>query len=223
MSRKPLPWFETLTDSAYALGAAAREARTAHQAAQAAAAQYDLDRVRLLDGEITVPGLFTPPRPHDRAVMGIGKALQECRDRMERLYADAALSYAYGTAWAIQQVLDGQEPPRVELGWTPEGHLILPTGLVPVPPEFDGLERWCDHGRFEQARKRWEACDYAKEYADELAGQEYLADHEASEMHQAYGDARGLTDAAYAYGVLAESALRYALLGARTRARRTHP
>ncbi|MFF7438698.1 hypothetical protein [Streptomyces sp. NPDC008122] len=217
MSRTPLPWFESLTDSAFALGAAARETRTAHQAAQAATAQYDLDRVRLLDGEITVPGLFTPPRPHDRAVMGIGKALQQCGDQMESLYTDAALSYAYGTAWAILRVLDGQEPPRVELSHTAEGDLIIPRGLAPVPPQIAGLERWRDNPKFEQARKRWESCDYAGEYASALADEEYLSDHGAYEMHEAYGEARGITDAAYAYGVLAESALRYALLGPRAR------
>ncbi|MGW4050758.1 hypothetical protein ACWENA_07985 [Streptomyces sp. NPDC004779] len=217
MTRTTLPWFETLTDSAYALGAAARETRTARQAAQAAVAQYDLDRVRLLDGEITVPGLFTPPRPHDRAVMGIGKALQECRDRMERLSTDAALSYAYGAAWAILRVLDGQEPPRVELGLTAEGHLTIPSELAPVPPAIEGLDRWCDNARFAKARERWWECDSASEFANSLSDREYLADHEATEMHQAYAEARGLADAAYAYGVLAESALHYALLGARAR------
>ncbi|WP_435057533.1 hypothetical protein [Streptomyces sp. bgisy060] len=221
MTRTTLPWFETLTDSVFALGAAARETHTAHQAAQAAATQYDLDRVRLLDGEITVPGSFTPPRPHDRAVMGIGQALQECRNRMESLSTDAALSYAYGTAWAILLVLDGQEPPRVELGLTAEGHLTIPAELAPIPPAIKGLDRWCDNARFDKARQRWWECDSAGEYADALSDQEYLADHEATEMHQAYAEARGLTDAAYAYGVLAESALHYALLG--TRARHNRP
>ncbi|GGY53899.1 hypothetical protein GCM10010363_38870 [Streptomyces omiyaensis] len=213
MTRTTLPWFETLTDSAYALGAAARETRTAHQAAQAAVAQYDLDRVRLLDGEITVPGLFTAPRPHDRAVMGIGKALQECQDRMERLHTDAALSYAYGTAWAILRVLNGQEPPRIELGLTAEGCLIIPAELAPIPPAIEGLERWCDNAKFDKARQRWWECNSAGEYASAVADQDYLADHEANEMHQALDVAQGEADAAYAYGVLAESALHYALLG----------
>ncbi|MGY3335941.1 hypothetical protein ACVW0K_002040 [Streptomyces filamentosus] len=221
MTRTTLPWFETLTDSVFALGAAARETRTAHRAAQAAVAQYDLDRVRLLDGEITVPGRFSPSRPHDRAVMGIGKALQKGRDRMERLYTDAALSYAYGTAWAILRVLDGQEPPRVELGLTAEGGLSIPAELAPIPPVITSLERWCDSAKFDKARERWWECDSAGEYADSLSDQDYLADHEATEMHQAYAEARGLADAAYAYGVLAESALHFALLGAR--ARYTHP
>ncbi|MFB7515723.1 hypothetical protein [Streptomyces sp. NPDC056144] len=217
MSRKTLPWFETLTDSVFALGAAARETRTAHQAAQAAAAQYDLDRVRLLDGEITVPGLFTPARPHDRAVMGIGKAFQECRDRMGRLSTIAVLSYAYGTAWAVLRVLDGQEPPRVELGLTSEGQLTIPGEVAPVPPEVEGLDRWCDNAKLEQARQRWWACDSAGEYADALADRGDLTDHEMYEMHQAYDEANGVVEAAYAYGVLAESALRFTLLGARAR------
>ncbi|ROQ31949.1 hypothetical protein EDD98_0916 [Streptomyces sp. PanSC19] len=221
MSRTPLPWFESLTDSVFALGAAARETRTAHQAAQAAAAQYDLGRIRLLDGAVTIPGPPSfPVRPHDRAVMGIGKALQECRDRMERLYTEAALGYAYGTAWAILRVLDDQEPPRVELGLTAEGHLTIPGELAPIPPTIEGLYRWRDNAKLEQARQRWWECDSAGEYASALDDEDYLADHEAYEMHQAYDEARGLADAAYAYGVLAESALRYALLGAR--ARHTH-
>ncbi|MFB6631979.1 hypothetical protein ACFCWY_18950 [Streptomyces sp. NPDC056362] len=221
MSRKTMPWFESLTDSAFALGAAARETHTALQAAEAAVAQYDLDRVRLLDGEISVPGLFTPPRPHDRAVMGIGQALQECRDRMDRLYTDAALGYAYGTAWAILRVLGGQEPPRVELGLTAEGHLTIPGELAPIPPVIEGLDRWRDNAKLDKARQRWWECDSAGEFASALDEQDYLADHEAYEMHQAYDGARGMADAAYAYGVLAESALRYSLLGARTR--HTHP
>ncbi|MFJ3769485.1 hypothetical protein ACIPQJ_30410 [Streptomyces sp. NPDC090082] len=222
MTHKPLPWFESLTDSAFALGAAGRETRTAHQAAQVAVAQYDLDRVRLLDGTVTIPGPPSfPVRPHDRAVMGIGKALQECRDRMERLYTDAALSYAYGTAWAILRVLDGQEPPRVELGLTAEGHLTIPSDLAPIPPVIKGLDRWRDNARFEKARERWWQCDSAGEYATALDEQDYLADHEATEMHQAYDEARGLADAAYAYSVLAESALRFSLLGARIP--HTHP
>ncbi|MFF6774762.1 hypothetical protein ACFY8W_14525 [Streptomyces sp. NPDC012637] len=221
MSTKTLPWFETLTDSVFALGAAARETLTARQAAQAAAAQYDLDRVRLLDGEITVPGRFSPSRPHDRAVMGIGKALQECRDRMERLYTDAALGYAYGTAWAILRVLDGQEPPRVELGLTAEGGLIIPAQLAPIPPVIEGLGRWRDNAKFEKARQRWWGCDSAGEYASALDDQDYLTDHDAYEMHQAFAEASGMADAAYAYGVLAESALRFTLLG--TRARHTNP
>ena len=221
MSAKTLPWFETLTDSAFALGAAAREARTAHQAAQAATAQYDLDRVRLLDGEVAVTGRHSLSRPHDQAVMRIGDALRECENRMASLYDRATASYAYGTAWALLRVLDGQEPPHAEVGWAKDRSLIIPRELCPIPPQIEGLERWRDNAKFEQARKRWADCDYAGEYADALAGEEYLADHQAYEMHEAYAEAQGMADAAYAYGVLAESALRYALLG--PRARHTNP
>ncbi|MGA4978075.1 hypothetical protein [Streptomyces cinereoruber] len=221
MSRTPLPWFETLTDSAFALGAAARETRTAHQAAQAATAQYDLDRVRLLDGEIAIPGRFSPIRPHDQAIVRIRTVLRDYETGLECLYMRHALSYAYGTAWAILRVLDGQEPSRVELGLTAEGHLTIPAELAPLPPAIEGLDRWRDNAKFEKARQRWWECNSAGEYASSLDKQDYLADHEAYEMHQAYAEARGTADAAYAYGVLAESALRYALLGAR--ARRTNP
>lgn len=221
MSHKSLPWFESLTDSVSALGAAARETRTAHQAAEAAAAQYDLDRIRLLDGQVTITGRLSASRPHDQAVMRIGDALRNCEGRLEVLYDRAALSYAYGTAWAILRVLDGQEPPRAEVGWAKEGSLNIPNELTPIPSQIAGLERWCDSTRFEQARTRWEACDTAAEYASTLADEDYLSDHGAGEMHKAYAEARGMADAAYDYGVLAESALHYALLGAR--ARHTNP
>ncbi|MEU1863265.1 hypothetical protein [Streptomyces gardneri] len=217
MSRKPMPWFETLTDSVFALGTAARETRTAHQAAKASTAHYDLDRIRLLDGEVTVPGRFSASRPHDQAVMRIGDALRDCEGRLEVLYDRAALSYAYGSAWTILRVLEGQEPPRAELGWAEDGSLKIPAELTPVPPKVAGLERWCDNARFEQARKRWEACDYAAEYASALSDEDYLSDHGAGEMHKAYAEARGMADAAYDYGVLAETALHYALLGPRSR------
>ncbi|MCX5225841.1 hypothetical protein [Streptomyces sp. NBC_00233] len=217
MSRKSLPWFETLTDSVFALGAAARETRTAHQAAQAASAQYDLTRLRLLDGEVTVTGRFAASRPHDKAVVRIVDALSNCEERMAALYNQAALSYAYSTAWAILRVLGGQEPPRAEVSWAEDGSLNIPTELAPIPASVAGLERWSNNAKFERARKRWEACEYAAEYAAALTDEEYLSDHGASEMHKAYGEARGITDAAYAYGVLAEPALRYALLGVRAR------
>ncbi|MFE5944247.1 hypothetical protein [Streptomyces sp. NPDC056480] len=221
MTRKTLPWFDSLTDSIFALGAAARETRTAYQAAQAASAHYNLDRIRLLDGEVTLTGRYSASRPHDQAVVRIADALRNCEHRMENLYNQAALSYAYGTAWAILRVLDGQEPPRVELGLSAEGHLTVPGELAPVPPAIEGLDRWCDNAKFEKARQRWWECDSAGEYASALDDEDYLADHEANEMHQAHAEARGIPDAAYAYATLAESALRYSLLG--TRARHTHP
>ncbi|MFD7977525.1 hypothetical protein [Streptomyces sp. NPDC059071] len=217
MPHKSLPWFESLTDSVFALGTAARETRTAYQAAQVATAQYDLDRVRLLDAEVAVTDRRSLSRPHDQAVMSIGDALRECENRMASLYNRAAASYAYGTAWAILRVLDGKEPPRVELGLTAEGHLTIPGELAPIPPAIDGLDRWRDNAKFEKARHRWWECDSAVEYASGLADEEYLDDQQAYEMHEAFAEARGMADAAYAYGVLAESALHYALLGARAR------
>lgn len=56
MTSTTIPWFETLTDSVAALGAAAREARTAHRAARAAGAQCSLDRLRPVDGASPSPG-----------------------------------------------------------------------------------------------------------------------------------------------------------------------
>ncbi|MFD5734363.1 hypothetical protein ACFWIY_16205 [Streptomyces sioyaensis] len=215
MTRKTLPWFESLTDSVFALGASAREAQRAHQAAQVSTAHYDLDRLQFINGEISIPGRPSPVRPHDRALMAIGDSHDQHERRMAVLYGNAALGYAYGTAWAILRVLDGQEPPRVELKWLSDGCFVIPHELAPVPPEIKGLSRWVNNPKFEHARQRLMRCDQAGDYADHLSERAYLADHEASDMHDALDDAAGLPDAAYAYGVLAESALRFALLGAR--------
>lgn len=100
----PMPWFETLTDSVYALGAAAREAQRAARTAELAREAYDLDRLRPVDGEVRLDGRdpsSVPFRPHDAALFTIGDALMEQANKLRTLYTQAAEGYAYGTAWAI--------------------------------------------------------------------------------------------------------------------------
>ncbi|KOU72541.1 hypothetical protein ADK61_26790 [Streptomyces sp. XY66] len=205
------PWFETLTDSVTALGAAAREARTAHRAAQAAGAQYNLDRLRLLDGAITVPGRSSgmPDRPHDRALFTIGHSHGEHEHRMADLYEDAAAAYAYGTAWAIQRVLDGQQPPLVVLGRTSDGRTIIPGEVFPYPSAFKGLDGWSGHAGFERARGELErlgdlwACVHGLDEPDIPDTFDLL---DTTEKLEAF------PDAAFAFGRIAESALTFALL-----------
>ncbi|MER5511245.1 hypothetical protein ABT052_38895 [Streptomyces sp. NPDC002766] len=217
-------WFDSLTDSVYALGAAAREAQRAARATELEHAAYSPDRIRLLDAAVHVDGRASgsvPFRPHDAAVFTIGDTLSKTAQVLRELYVNTALAYGYGTAWAILRVLEGQQPPAVQLGRTADGHYMLPADLCPVPPAMPALQRWNDYARFEQARLRLVECDSAGCHADFLACQGDLSDHEAAELHTALDVAAGEADAAYAYGVLAESALHFALLGPKARHART--
>ncbi|TGA85302.1 hypothetical protein, partial [Streptomyces palmae] len=128
------PWFESLTDSVFALGAAAREAQAAYRAAVLSCDAMDLDRLRPVDGEIAIPGRApssVPVRPHDHVLYRIQDIHRTHRDELETLYSRAAQEYAYGTAWAIVRVLDGHQPTAVELKRTRDGFTI-PTELAPV-------------------------------------------------------------------------------------------
>ncbi|MDX3536960.1 hypothetical protein PV721_21805 [Streptomyces sp. MB09-01] len=206
-----VPWFETLTDSVSALGAAARETRTAHRAAEAAGAQYNLDRLRLLDGAITVPGRSSgvPDRPHDRALFTIGRSHSEHERRMADLYEDAAAAYAYGAAWAIQRVLDGQEPPLVVLGRTSDGRTVIPDEVFPYPPAFKGLDGWSDHARFEWARAELERLGYLWAHVHDLDEPDIP---DTFDLLDTTENLEAFPDAAFAFGQIAESALTFALL-----------
>jgi hypothetical protein len=162
-----------------------------------------------------------PFRPHDDALFVIGSVLSEQRRKLNSLYVQAALGYAYGAAWAILRVLDGQHPDTVELGRTPQGEYIIPGELCPVPSLMPKLQRWNGYEKFVCAHARWAQCDMAAAYADYLDEQSSLTDHEAGELDDAIDSAAGLPDAAYAYGVLAESGLAFALLDAKAEHART--
>ncbi|MFD8301495.1 hypothetical protein ACFV29_03915 [Streptomyces sp. NPDC059690] len=217
-------WFDSLTDSVYALGAAAREAQRAARAAELERDAYSPDRIRLLDAEVHVDGRApgsVPFRPHDAAVFTIGDTIGKAVRVLRGLYVNTALAYGYGTAWAILRVLDGQQPAAVSLRRSADGHCMLPPDLCPVLPAMPALQRWNDYVRFEQARLRLVECDSAGCHAEFLDCQAELSDHEAAELHAALDVAAGEADAAYAYGVLAESALHFALLEPKAQHART--
>ncbi|MEV3993225.1 hypothetical protein AB0J57_30400 [Streptomyces sp. NPDC049837] len=208
-------WFESLTDSVFALGAAAREAQRAARAAEIARDAYDLDRLRPVDGELRIDGRApggVPFRPHDDALFRIGDIHREQANKLRNLYVQAALGYACGTSWATLRVLDGDQPDAVRLGRTQEGSYAISGELCPVPPLMPGLKRWSGYTKFIQAHSRWALCEEAGLYAEYLDEQPQLTDHETGELHEAIDAATGLPDAAYAYGVLAEAALHFALL-----------
>ncbi|WP_314244915.1 hypothetical protein [Streptomyces sp. DSM 40907] len=207
-------WFESLSGSVSALGAAAREARTAHRAAQAATAHYSLDRLRHVNGEITVPGQLAtvPSRPHDRALFAIGESYRRHEQRMADLYDDAAAGYAYGAAWAILRVLDGQQPPLVELGRKSDGRNAIPDELFPVPPAFRGLDRWDGHQRFEQARRELERLGDLWAYVNNIDSPDVP---DTFSLPDALDDLDAFPDAAFTYGRIAEFALAFTLIDIR--------
>ncbi|MGW5850504.1 hypothetical protein ACWFQ8_21580 [Streptomyces sp. NPDC055254] len=214
MTSTTMPWFETLTDSVAALGAAAREARTAHRAARAAGAQYHLHRLRNVDGAVTVPGqtATVPERPHDRAVLVIvaSHLAHECR--MAELYDDAAAAYAFGAAWAIGRVLDGQRPPLVAISRQADGRTAIPDELFPVPPAFKGLDHWNGHARFEQARAELDRVGDLWAYVRGLDEPDIPDTFDLLDVNEKLASA---PDAAFAYGQIAESALTFTLLDRR--------
>jgi hypothetical protein len=208
MTKPAQPWNASLEDSVYALGAAARECQAAYQATVLAKRNVDLDRIRLLDGKVThrTPSYTTEQEPHLTALSRIGTALLENEFLLRRLYEEAAQAYAHGATWAAQQVLSGQQPARVEFETDGRGAYVF-AQFVPVLK----LDRYAKTNALEAARRAYERCLVAGFEAEGIASQDYVADHEATEMQQALDVADGLPDAAYAYGVLAESALHFAI------------
>ncbi|MEU9149166.1 hypothetical protein AB0D59_01095 [Streptomyces sp. NPDC048417] len=209
MTKPALPWTHTLEDSVSALGAAARECQAAARAAALTNGQYDLDRLRLHDGKIMRgrPAFSGEQEPHLAALSRIGSIHLKTRHELERLYEDAARAYAHGANWAVLAVQAGEQP----------AHVLLKVDAADSAYDFDdymptlSLDRFSQGPAVEAARRVYERCIVAGYEAEGIGRQAYIADHEATEMHAAIDAAAGLPDAAYAYGVLAESALRYTL------------
>lgn len=111
--------------------------------------------------------------------------------------------------WAIQAVQRGDTPPVVEFLRDEDG-MCLHRGVI--LPEFDG---YAEDRALKAAYERLADCIDADRYAEQLAGADYVSDHEAGEMFRAGEAAEGMADAAFAYGRLAQRALNFALLGPR--------
>lgn len=209
------PWFEHLVDSVRALGEAAREWQLADQSARLLEAGVELERRTLHEGKILVKGpeargWDSKPRrrgPHEHAVFDLQKIYMEHRFVTRRNYEHAAMLYASGAARAIAQVQAGEQPERVLF--------TLDKDRIPVVGgyEISALGNYVGAKKLAAAYGQVLRMDQAAEHAEELGGREYVADHEASEMFEAAVFARGLPDAAYAYGRLAEDALSFVLLG----------
>ncbi|WP_335936658.1 hypothetical protein [Streptomyces sp. PTD5-9] len=209
-------WTDTLFDSVYALYETAHEYRTAHRAAQVAEQTVNLDRRKLHPGRVALRGqsgrtgdsYYRTRRtaPHEKAVFDLGTLYRQATADMHHRYEDAALLYASGAAWTIATVQNGHTPAVVEFNTDGTG--------APVPHRLHipGLDTYAEGPALDAAYKTVRDCMAAADYAEDVAGRDYVTDHEAGEMFRAGDAAAGLADAAFAYGLLAQRAVNFVLL-----------
>ncbi|MEU0991084.1 hypothetical protein [Streptomyces sp. NPDC005953] len=216
------PWFEQLVDSVEALREAAGEWQRAYRAAGLMPAGVDWVRRQSTDGQVARVRADRPERawdhtrtsrPHHQALSALSRLYTDLVGRADRGYEDAAMLYASGVVWAVRQVQDGHQPPMVSFGTDGDGDAV-PYGIG----EITDIDRLSTAPRIKAAYEAVARQQAAAEYAEELAGRDYVSDHEAGEFHDALDASRGMSDAAYAYGIQAEGALRYVLLEPRKRA-----
>ncbi|MFJ5105187.1 hypothetical protein [Streptomyces sp. NPDC088554] len=200
-----LLWPDSLFESVYALYEAARDYRQAHRAALLAEAGVDFTRRQIHPGKILLHGRSfdgsLPREPHDLACI-----YGDHEGEMRRRYQHAALLYATGTAWAIATVQHGGSPARVEFGMGSDGrpvHHRLGTTILAALTE----------ARFAGAP----ALTAAHDTLIRLVGASEVTERDTSDIFNTAHEARGIGDAAYAYGRLAQSAL-YFVLAARAQA-----
>ncbi|WP_435252068.1 hypothetical protein [Streptomyces tendae] len=222
---KKAPWFEHLTDSVRALGHAARDWQVAAQAAAADHARADHPGLTEHDGRvIALPPADAvgwnsrphSPRPHSVAQRLLEKHYRDAMYATRHGYEDAARLYASGAAWAVRQVQEGKQPKHVEFATQPNADtplLALTPGSYRVGTEMLTTGRYDQAAKVTAAYKRLDDCLYAGDVAEDIGAQDYIADHEASQMHDAWAVAEGTADAAYAYGLALERALQFVLLG----------
>ncbi|MFF0510986.1 hypothetical protein [Streptomyces sp. NPDC004250] len=214
-----LPWYEDLTDSVRALGEAAYEYQLAVTTARTLQAGVETGRRVLHEGKVAAQprsdasGWNKVPvtrAPHEHAVFHLGDLYREQLLKLQDLYENASLCFATGCAWAIAHVQRGNNPNGVALDMGEDGRTLTPwTGPA---LEIKGLERYAHAQQVAAAYKQLAVCLNAAGYAEDLGSRDYLADHEASWMHDALDVAVGIGDAAYDYGLQAERALQFALL-----------
>ncbi|MGW2256703.1 hypothetical protein ACWCXE_02300 [Streptomyces sp. NPDC001780] len=209
MAHHPTPaWFDSLTASVHALGAAAREYRTANKAAHVASWSTEPTRLLPVNGGVRVPGRDIVRPQHD-ALWRLRELYGELEAKTKRLYENTAQAYAHGTTSAVLSVLDGERPPYVELGRRDDGY-VLPA--EPLPDLSGVLARWPGNERLAVLAERVNERRRAWLLANEYASFEDLVVHETGEIADANERAAGLADSAYAYGEAAESALHFLIL-----------
>ncbi|MFG2671391.1 hypothetical protein [Streptomyces sp. NPDC048445] len=209
--KKSQHWTESLFDSVYALYETACEYQLAHRAAQVAVETVNIDRRKAHEGRITledqttVYGKFRTCETHADALFGLSRLYGDLESEVGRRYEHAACLFASGAAWAIRTVLDGETPARVSFQ-TEDGH------PVPRSMQIPGLDTYSGGPGLDAAYDAVRRCMDAAECGEDLAGRDYVSDHEAGEMFRAGEVAGGLAEAAFAYGLLAQRAVNFVLL-----------
>ncbi|MBZ4321468.1 hypothetical protein [Streptomyces huiliensis] len=196
MTKPAVAWFQSLTESVFALGAAARELRMANNTATTVAWSVEPHRLLPVDGVLSVPGepFF---RPHDVAIWQVAHAYRRLENSTKRLYENTALAYAHGAAAAALSVLVGERPRYAELR-RDDGWYTLPPIHLPDPAGH--LGQWDGASRLAELRSALlQRLDEVEDTATKLRCS-------ADEFSVA------LADAAYAFGEQAESALHFALM-----------
>ncbi|MGW3410294.1 hypothetical protein [Streptomyces sp. NPDC000888] len=212
------PWYEDLTDSVTALREAAYEYKVAHRSSLVLRDSVAMERRRAEDGRVAgqpapnAQSWAPAPRsrePHANAIFDLAATYGKLTATLQESFEHAALLFASGAAWAIRHVQHGNNPNGVLFEAADTGR------LVPGALEITGLDRYNEQAQVAAAYENVASRLDSGMYGEELAEQDYLADHHAAEMHKAWAHAGGTGPAAYEYGLLGERALRYVLLPAR--------
>ncbi|MER6598938.1 hypothetical protein [Streptomyces parvus] len=216
MSRTPTQhWTESLFDSVYALYETANEYRNAYRAAQVQATTVDFVRRMTHEGKVALEGRTNAwgrtaiRSPHGQALSVLHRLYTTIESETQGHYEQAALLYAFGAAWAVRAVLRGEQPPHVTFQVDDHGE------PGPQALEIPGLDTYAEGPALDAAYNALVRCMQAAEYGEDLAGRDYVSDHEAGEMHEANAVADGTADAAFAYGLVAQRAVSFALIGPR--------
>ncbi|MEU0955572.1 hypothetical protein ABZ353_25035 [Streptomyces niveus] len=212
MSKPTTTWFDTLTASVQALGAASREYCMAERAARSALWNTDPTRVFPVAGAVSVPRRNVV-RPHHDALRQLRALHTEMHERTKTLYENAAETYAHGAATALHSVLVGERPEYVELRHR-SGSYVRPT--APLPDLRPLLGEWAGSCRLATLREQVEEREHARAVVADFEFFEDLAGCVNPEWSHASDQAAGLADSAQAYGETAESALYFVLLTGRT-------
>lgn len=211
MPNPTTPWFDTLTASVQALGAAAREYRMAERAAHSALWNTDPTRLLPLNGAVSVPGRDFI-RPQHEALHQLRSLHTEMYERTKALYENTAQAYAHGAAAALYSVLVGERPEYVELAHN-DGCYVRPTGALPDLRTL--LNEWAGSDRLATLREQVIEREHARAIVTDFEFFEDLAGCVVTEWSRASEQAAGLADSAHAYGETAESALHFVLLTGR--------
>ncbi|MFD9789654.1 hypothetical protein ACFWXK_01760 [Streptomyces sp. NPDC059070] len=205
-------WFNSLSDSVFALGAAAREHRAASEAARFAAWSVEPNRLLPADGTLRVNETRLL-QPHDTAITLLSELFGGLRHHTRHLHENACLAYAYGAAESVRLVSLGERPRHIELRRHDGLYVLPPTSLLPDLNR--AMIRWPGRDHLSRLRAEVMRREFTASVATDDSSNNYLTDHEASEVFPASEFTASLADSAYAYGEVAESALNYLLLAAR--------